>query len=175
MRKMCASSKLLYRMGRRELQDDRLEQARRDRQVVRGTLCRAQFAAQGGKRRGVAIVAVDVMQQAHELRECRRVEAAVLFQAVAGAGAKLLEVPSRLRNTYDRNVEVAALDHRLQRRKDLLVGEIAGRAEENERVGVDVVAHLDQAFFSICPPNSKRIADRSLFWKSASPREPKSS
>ena len=34
--------------------------------------------------------------------------------------------------------EVAALDHRLQRREDLLVGQIAGGAEEDQRVGVAV-------------------------------------
>lgn len=33
------------------------------------------------------------------------------------------------------HVEVAALDHRLEGRKDLLAGEVAGGAEQHERVG----------------------------------------
>jgi hypothetical protein len=40
----------------------------------------------------------------------------------------------------DRDVEVAVLQHRLQRREDLLVGEVAGGAEEDERIGVRFAA-----------------------------------
>ena len=77
----------------------------------------------------VAVVAVDVAQHADELRECRGIEPAVLFQTVARAGAELLEVPASLGDADHRDVEMTALDHRLQRRKDLLEGEISRRAE----------------------------------------------
>ena len=47
---------------------------------------------------------------------------------------QLFEVPASLGDADDRHIEVAALDHRLQRRKDLLVRQVAGRAEENESI-----------------------------------------
>ena len=61
---------------------------------------------------------------------------AVLLEAVARPRLELVEVPAGLGHADDRHVEVAALDHRLQRRKDLLVSQIARRAEENQRVGM---------------------------------------
>src|SRR5262249_45340701 len=75
-------------------------------------------------------------QEADELVERRGVEAAVLFQALFDVLAELLEVPTRLGHADDRDVEAAALYHRLQRGKDLFIGEIAGRSEEDERVGM---------------------------------------
>src|SRR5262249_25860750 len=122
----------------------------------------------------LAVVAVDVAQPLDELRERHRVDAAaVLLEALAGAGAELLELPARLRHADHRHVEVTTADHRLQRGKDLLVGEIARRAEENQRVGARR-AHLPAAF-SRCPPNSKRMAESRRSWNAASPREPKRS
>jgi hypothetical protein len=62
----------------------------------------------------------------------------VLLDAVARAGAKLVDPPAGLRHADDRHVEVAAFHHCVQRRKDLLVREVAGRAEEDESVGMNV-------------------------------------
>ena len=59
---------------------------------------------------------------------CSRLSRAALLQ--------LLEVPAALGHADDRHIEVAALDHRLQRREDLLVRQIAGGAEEDQGVGV---------------------------------------
>src|SRR2546425_8771361 len=120
-----------------ELLHDQLEQHGRDGQVVRRPSGGAQLFADGLERRRVLVVAVDVAQQAAQLAERRGIEAPVLFEAVLGTGLELLELPAGLRHADDRHVEVAALHHRLQRRKDLLVGEIAGRAEEHEGVGVE--------------------------------------
>ena len=64
-----------------------------------------------------------------------RFEAAVLLEAVAGARAELLDAPTRLGDADHRHMQVAALEHCLQRREDLLVREIAGGAEEDEGVG----------------------------------------
>ena len=122
--------------ARCELLDDRAEQRRRDREVVRGMDGAVELAAQRGERRRVGVVAVDVAQQRQELRERRLVDAAVLREAVARPRAELVEVPARLRDADDGHVEVPAPDHRLQRREDLLVREIAGGAEEHERVGL---------------------------------------
>src|SRR5262249_25427503 len=72
---------------------------------------------------------------------------------------------------------MAALHHRLQRGKDLLVREVAGRAVEDERVAARGAhrALRSPGCFSRWPPNSKRMAERSLSAKSASPRELKRS
>ena len=67
--------------------------------------------------------------------------AAVLLEAVARPGLELVEVPAGLGHADHRHVEVAALHHRLQRREDLLVGQVAGGAEEHQRVGVGSVVH----------------------------------
>ena len=71
----------------------------------------------------------------------------MLLEAVAARAPELVEVPAGLGDADHRHVEVAALDHRLQRREDLLVREVAGRAEEDQRVGVGV-AH--GVLFSAC-------------------------
>src|SRR5262249_40396828 len=80
---------------------------------------------------------------------------------------ELLLGPRRARDADDRQIELPAARHRVQGREDFLVRQVPGGAEEHERVGLRVRAH----FFSWWPPNWKRIADRSRFWKSASPRE----
>ena len=129
----------------------------------------------------VVVVAVDVAQQAAQLVEGRRVEAAVFLDAVARPRLELVEGPAGLGHADDRHVQVAALHHRLQRREDLLVRQIAGGAEEDQGVGVGFAhgvspfARYLPADFSRCPPNWKRMADSSLSWKSASPREVKRS
>ena len=72
---------------------------------------------------------------ARELREGRLVDAAaVLLDALAGARPELLERPARSRDADDRHVELPAPHHRLERGEDLLVGEVAGGAEEDQRV-----------------------------------------
>ena len=103
---------------------------------MRRPLGGAKLSADGLERRRVLVVAVDVAQQAAQRVERRGIEPAVLLEAVLGAGLELVERPAGLRHADDRHVEVAALHHRLQRGKDLLVREVAGRAEEHEGVGV---------------------------------------
>ena len=137
-----------------ELLDDQPEQHGRDGEVVRGPLGGAELLAEGLERRRVLVVAVDVAQQAAQLVERRGIEPAVLLEAVLGAGLELVEVPAGLGHADDRHVEVAALHHRLQRREDLLVGQIAGGAEEDQGVGVGLGSSRCPAGFSRWPPNS---------------------
>ena len=68
---------------------------------------------------------------------------------------------------------VPAPRHRVERGEDLLVDEVAARAEEDEGVG-PARAHVP-APFSTCPPNSRRMAESARSWKSASPRDAKRS
>src|SRR5262249_25565330 len=150
-----------------------------DGEVVQRLPGRAQLRSDGLKRRRVLVVAVDIAQKAAQPVEGRGIEPAVLLEAVLGASPELFKIPAGLRHADDRHVEVTGLHHRLQRGKDLLVREVAGRAEEGEGIGSDVdVAHMRPriyARFSRWPPNSNRMAESSLSAKSASPRELKRS
>ena len=121
--------------GALQLLDHRAEHRGRDGQVVRGQLRAAQRCLQLRERVGVGVVAVDVAQLLGENRERVRVESAVLGAARLGALDQLLERVVRLGDADDRKVQDAALGHALQRGEDLLVGEVAGRAEEDQRVG----------------------------------------
>ncbi len=119
-----------------ELFDDLPEKAGRDGEVVRRALGRAEILAEGLEGRRRLVVTVDVAEQAAELGEGRLVDAAVLFEAVASPCLEAVEVPAGLGHADDGHGKVAVLDHRLQRREDLLVGEVAGRAEEHQCVGM---------------------------------------
>src|SRR5262249_35538814 len=87
------------------------------------------------------VVAVDVPKQPAKPVERRRVESSVLLEAVLGTGLEPFEVPAGLGHADHRDVEVATLDHRLQGREDLLVREVSGCAEEDERVGMNAAHH----------------------------------
>ncbi len=153
-----------------QLLHHRPEQHGRDGEAMRGPLGLAQLRAERLERGRVLVVAVDVAQKAAQLLGRRVVEEAVLLEAVARAGAQLVDPPAGLGHPDHRNVEMAPLHHRLQRREDLLVSEVAGGAEEDQ--GVGVLAHLEPPpGFSRCPPKAKRMADSTRFSKSPSPRE----
>src|SRR5207244_7222867 len=55
----------------------------------------------------------------------------------------LLEGPRRPRHADDRDVEVPALHHRLERWEDLLVGEVARGPEEDQGVGPPNVLRVE--------------------------------
>ena len=65
----------------------------------------------------------------------------MLLEAVTGPCPELVEVPAGLGYADDWHFEVATFQHRLQRREDLLVGQIARRAEEDQGVGVGIAHH----------------------------------
>src|SRR5215831_11354337 len=156
-------------VGHGEMFDDGFKQNRRDCQIM----CRAfrifEFPAKRSKGRRILVVAVDIAQQTYQLFESGRIKPAMLPQAVFCASAQLIEVPSSFGNPNHRDIEVTPLYHRLEGRENLFVCKISGGAEENERVRVSVSHEIllqaasDFSFgFSKCPPNSNRIADRSL-------------
>jgi hypothetical protein len=90
----------------------------------------------------------------------------VLFETIVGPGLELFECPTCLGDADHGNIEVAPLQHRLQRGKDLLVSEITRCAEKHQRVRprfAHVAPVLSPPDFSRCPPNSYRIAESSLF------------
>jgi hypothetical protein len=99
-----------------------------------------QLLAQTGKRGRIAVVAVDVAQTTLQAGERVGMHAAVSLDAVPHARLQLLERPAGLRHADDGELEVAVPGQRLEGGKNLLVGEIAGRPEEHQRVG-RLVAH----------------------------------
>src|SRR4029079_2202491 len=112
--------------------------------------------------------AVDVAEELDELGEGLRVEATVFGHALRGPVHELVLGPARLGHPADGGVELAERHLLLEGGEDLLVREVAVRAEEDQRVrGRLAVAH----FFSTWPPNPKRMAESTLFWNSSSPRD----
>src|SRR5437763_8029085 len=83
--------------------------------------------------------------------------------------SKSLQRPRGARHADHRHVQLIPDGHCVERGEYLLEREIARRPEEYQRVR-SVRIHAP-ALFSTCPPNSERIAERSRFWKSASPRD----
>ena len=115
------------------------EQFGRDRQVVQRPLRLAQRLLQPLERGRVVVVAVDVAQLRRQLRERRLVDGAALLlcrlrQAVVRTLAQLLHAPARMRHADDRQVQSVMQHHRLQCRKDLLVGQVAGGAEKDQGI-----------------------------------------
>ena len=127
--------------GATELLDHGRRQTRRNGEVVQGPLRRAQLATQEIERRRVLVVAVHIAEQGRKLVEGGAVDAAVLLQAVLGSCFQLVEVPACFGHADDRHVQMTALHHRLERRKDLLVRKVSGRAEEDQRIGRDWIDH----------------------------------
>ena len=82
----------------------------------------------------VCVIAIDITEQAAQLFESCGIKPSVFLQAIFSPSAKLFEVPTRFRDADHRDIEVTAFDHRLQRGEDFLVGEIAGRTEEDQCV-----------------------------------------
>ncbi len=134
-----------------------------------------QRLSQAFVRRRFAIIAADVLQPGGELRECVRVDAAVLLKALPHMRAQLVDVFRRSRDADDWQVERSVPDHRLQRRENLLARKVAGGAEKYERVRTryrcGCTRHRDAAGFSTWPPNACRIADSTRSANSAFPRE----
>ena len=83
---------------------------------------------------------------------------AVPLDALPGALPEPLEGPPAAGDAHERAGELAREDEPLQGREHLLHREIAGRAVEDERVGVPG-AH---GFFSACPPKAARMAERTF-------------
>src|SRR6516162_1099355 len=144
-----------------QLFDDLTKKYRRNRQIVSGVLGLAEFLAQVLEGGSIVVIAVDIMEQAGKFFPRGGVEAAVFFEAVLGSGLQLIEIPAGLGYADDREVEMPSFQHGLERRKDLLVGQIAGCTKKDQSIGMNrahgvlpfTCGYLPAAF-SICPPNS---------------------
>src|SRR5882724_9151095 len=122
------------------------EQARRNREIVERSRGTGELLVQGPEGVLIRIVAVDVHQPGSERREGSLVHpASVLLDAVAGARPELVERPAGAGHRDDGHIQVTPASHRVQGREDLLVGEVARRPEEDERIGTRG-AHAPAAF-----------------------------
>ncbi len=65
-----------------------------------------------------------------------RIESPVFLQAVLRSSLELVEIPASLGHADDRHVQVSPFHHRLQRREDLLVCQIASGTKEDECIGM---------------------------------------
>jgi hypothetical protein len=119
-----------------ELFDDDSERARRHSEVVGRPVAAAQRTAELLERRCVAVVAVDVAERSQQPVHPIAIGRAVALDALFGACAQLIQRPAGFGHRDDRHVEMPAPRHAVQRRKDCLVRQVAGRAEEHERVGM---------------------------------------
>ena len=117
--------------------DHRLEERRRDGQVVRRAPATAQRRLDGREGVRVVIVAADVPEQRQQMAEGTLVrDPARPLDAVFHALAQLRETPLREGHAHDRDLQHASSCHRVERREDHLVGEVASRAEQHQGVGV---------------------------------------
>ena len=87
--------------------------------------------AELGEGCGIGIIAVHILQHAHEFGESLGIEAAIVFDAILRALFQLLKIPAGFGDANDRYVEVTALGKSLQSGKNLFVGQVAGGAEKD--------------------------------------------
>src|SRR6266481_10034736 len=109
---------------------------RRDGQVMGWPLRAVELFAKGLESPGILIVAVHVTQQPAQLFKCRRIHSSMFFKAVLGPRAELFQSPTGLGYAYYRDIQIPAFHHRLQRRENLFVGQVACGAEEDQSVGM---------------------------------------
>ena len=116
------------------------EHARGDSEIMQRPLRIDERLMQAVVRGLIVVIAVDVLKTRSQFSEGIGVESAVLLDAVASPVLQLIQVPAGLRHSDDRHIQVATLDHCLQRRKNLLVRQISGGPEKNKRIrlpGID--------------------------------------
>src|SRR5690242_8403630 len=90
-----------------EMFHDGREQGRRNSQVMSRTPRVFELMAKRRERCRILVIAVNIAQQAQQFFESGGIEATVLFQTVFRASTKLIEVPSRLCDADDRNIEMS--------------------------------------------------------------------
>src|SRR5215471_12149109 len=112
-----------------------------------------QLLTKSGEGGRILVIAIHVTQQGDQFFESRGIESTVFLQAILRASAKLIKIPSCFCHADDRYIEMSSLYHRLQGGENLLVSQIAGGAEENERVRVGTIhecSPLSSLRFFLC-------------------------
>src|SRR5512146_1501860 len=65
----------------------------------------------------------------------------MLLKALARVRAQLVTRPWTTRYANNRDIEMTMANHRLERRKDLLIRQVAGRSKKDQRVRVNSIEH----------------------------------
>jgi hypothetical protein len=115
---------------------DRFKHGRRDGKVMERMVEAGQLLLQLVESGLISIVAAYVVQKSGQFRECLFIDLPHSgLDAVMGTLPQLLHRPVVVSDPDDRFVEAAMPDHRVKRRENLLVGEIACCAEQDQHVG----------------------------------------
>src|SRR5882724_7845921 len=109
---------------------------------MRRTMRVLELFAERRESRRVLVVTINVAQQADQLFESRRIDAAVFLQAIVRPRPKLIQIPSCFGYANHGYIKMSALHHRLQRRENFLVGQITGCTEEDQSVGMRIAHTL---------------------------------
>ena len=145
--------------------------ARRNRQIIERALCRSERLAQSGESCQLAIVAIDVLQQASQALQHRRIGILLgLAHALLDVLDELGSRPARARNANHRHRQVPMAHQVVERGKYFARAQISGRTKDHQRIG-GIRFHQDLP--STWPPKPRRMAERTLFANSALPRESK--
>ena len=115
--------------------DHRLEERGRDSEVVRRAPSAAQRLFYRRERVRIFIIPAHILEQGQKMVEGTLViDPARALDAVRHAFVQTRQTPLREGDADYRDLEGAAFHHRIERREDHLVGEIARHTEEHQRV-----------------------------------------
>src|SRR5579863_1427260 len=168
--------------------DDHREHARRNGQVIQWPLRRPECLAQRLESGALVVVAIHIAQQASESRHHRLVRARhERFETLAHACDQPADITPLAGNADHRRSKDSPANQVIQRREDLPVTQVPGGAEQHDGIAITTFhvvldvstrhlilgARVCQEDFSTWPPKPKRIADSTLFAKSAWPRDSK--
>ena len=123
--------------------NDGRKHARRDREIVQRPLAALERDTHPLESIGISIVAIDVAQRADKLA------GDLFFDAFDGADGvprmrlEIIKRPTGLGYPHERDIKLAPSTHRIERRQDLLVREVAARAEQNQCVRSWCLCHSD--------------------------------
>ena len=129
--------------------DHRGEQRRRNGEIERGPRRAAKHGLQCIEGGHIVVVAIDVIEQCQQALERGGVVDAALVvfvhQALAHVAVPFGLTPRRGRDANHRHRQMAFFHHRIQRRKDLLAGEVPAEAEDHECVRLHPLSGRDCA------------------------------
>ena len=137
--------------------DHRSEQRGRDGEVMRRAPGIPQRLPKRRERVRVVVITAHIPEQGKQVvKSAPVIDPAGLPDAVRRPFAQLRQAPLRGGNANHRHLENAAPCHRVERRKNHLVGEVAGHAENNQRISrghaVSGIVHLGTSF-----PSHRRL------------------
>ncbi len=127
-------ARTLMATGTAQSLGDRREQIWRNGQVIQRTLRITERLSQLLIRLGIVVVAIHVLQARRQRRKGAWIHTAVRFDTLSRSLPERVHACRRSRHPDDRHIEIVVLNHRLESREYLPVGQVASRAQKDERV-----------------------------------------